>query len=252
LRAQGADLVVVPVPGKAAVYPERLAGGRPRAPRQGVLRNPGFGALVREMRAAGIRVFDTGPTLARAAAAGEEVFLRTDTRWSPAGMTVVARALAQFLAENVDLTESPLAVYHLGEAGLPNTGNLAAALGLPVGRALTEPEIVTTRPVLTDDGALWPPRHDARVLVLGDDLCAIYSDTALGWGEGAGLVEHLGYHLGRPVDGVAAAEGGLSAAWAKAGRERLAGKSVVVCVFADEALSSSGGTTSVSSAGGNP
>lgn len=64
----------------------------------------------------------------------------------------------------------------------------------------------------------------------------------MGWGEGAGLAEHLAYHLGQPIDWIARNDAGayatremLSSQMAQ-GRNRLAGKRVVVWQFAAREL----------------
>ena len=64
----------------------------------------------------------------------------------------------------------------------------------------------------------------------------------MGWGGGAGLAEHLAYHLGEPVDWIARNDAGahatremLSSQLAQ-GRNRLAGKRVVIWQFAAREL----------------
>ncbi|MCP5118094.1 MAG: hypothetical protein GY953_45345, partial [bacterium] len=67
-------------------------------------------------------------------------------------------------------------------------------------------------------------------------------DPGTNWGTGAGLAEQLSFHLQRPVDRVAINAGGVAATRQRlvqdlaAGRDRLAGKKVVVWQFAIRTL----------------
>jgi hypothetical protein len=81
------------------------------------------------------------------------------------------------------------------------------------------------------------------VLVLGDSFANIYSLPAMGWGEAGGFIEHLSLALARPLDAILRNDSG---AWATrallsrelaAGRDRLAGKRVVVWELAARELS---------------
>jgi alginate O-acetyltransferase complex protein AlgJ len=96
--------------------------------------------------------------------------------------------------------------------------------------------------VLDASGSPVASREDAEVLVLGDSFSNIYSAGPMGWGESAGFVEHLMLHLGRPVDAIVRNGDG---AWATRrmlaedlarGRDRLAGKKVVIWQFAAREL----------------
>ena len=73
---------------------------------------------------------------------------------------------------------------------------------------------------------------------MGDSFANIYSIESMGWGDSAGFVEHLSYALHRDVDRLTRNDAGafatrqmLSAELGR-GRDRLAGKKVVVWEFA--------------------
>jgi alginate O-acetyltransferase complex protein AlgJ len=80
------------------------------------------------------------------------------------------------------------------------------------------------------------------VLLLGDSFANIYSLAALGWGEAAGLAEHLSMRLGRPVDALLRNSDGAFATRQilqrelASGRDRLRGKRLVVWEFAAREL----------------
>ena len=88
LQEGGSGLVVALVPAKARLYPDRL--GRYRFPAAAAVRYERFR---RALEARGIAAPDLAAAL-REARAGGEVFLRTDTHWSPRGARAAAAALA--------------------------------------------------------------------------------------------------------------------------------------------------------------
>jgi hypothetical protein len=126
----------------------------------------------------------------------------------------------------------------LGE-WLSAAGAEAAAAALRTDRRdLLPREIVTLRSVVDADGSPLRPDRAADVLLLGDSFSNIYSAEPMGWGSGAGLPERLSFHLGRPVDTIVRNDAGAHATRKllsdelRAGRDRLAGKRVVVWQFA--------------------
>jgi alginate O-acetyltransferase complex protein AlgJ len=115
-------------------------------------------------------------------------------------------------------------------------------LRLPPNEQPERPQRVTIHQV-TDRGALWRPTKNAEVLVLGDSFANMFSLSALGWGESAGLVEHLSFWSGpqpldcilRNSDGAFATREILSRELAR-GHDRLAGKKLVIWEFAAREL----------------
>ena len=88
----------------------------------------------------------------------------------------------------------------------------------------------------------WQPDPTAEILLLGDSFANIYSLEALGWGTAAGLTEQLSLRLGRPLDALRQNDAGsyatrqLLAAQRQQGRDRLAGKRLVIYQFASREL----------------
>jgi len=99
----------------------------------------------------------------------------------------------------------------------------------------------TVQRVLQPGGQPW--RADARsdILVMGDSFVNIYSHGGY-WGQGAGFTEQLSYYLQRPVDLIAMDRGGATRTRLalqremKAGRDRLAGKKLVIYEFSSRYL----------------
>jgi alginate O-acetyltransferase complex protein AlgJ len=228
LDRRGIALLVLPAPTKAMVYPERL---RPGTTADESLHNPSFAAFRAELERHGIEVFDPLPALLAAKRNGtEDVFLRTDSHWSPAGLDAVAAALAERLralglapaAGTGPPAARRAAVVHRG------VGDLARMLELPAGWAA--PESVRLRRVVGTSSRSREP----AILLLGDSFSNVFSLEHLGWGTGAGLAEQLAFELGEGVDRLAVDAGGAWSSRRKLAGDagRLAGKRLVIYQFA--------------------
>ena len=237
LAARGIDLIVVPVPVKAAIHPTRLSA---RANGNGPpLRNASWGAFAEGLEAEGVKLYDPTPLLREM---DGDQYLATDTHWTPDAVVGVARDLAAFIRANCTLPTNRVP-YLRREAEVEHLGDIAVMLNLPKGQRLYHPQTVSIQQVRTPDGVLWQPSRDADVLVLGDSFSNIYSLGGLGWGKGAGLVEQLSAELGRPMDRIVRNAGGAHATRQqlrhelRRGDDRLAGKRLVIYPFATRELS---------------
>ncbi len=254
LAARGIDLIVLPVPVKPMIHPEKLStrydgAGAP-------LQNPSYARFRRALEREGVSVFDVSAALADAKRrTGEPQFLETDTHWTPAAMERTAAALAASIRDTgqhevrpAPGAETPGAVgQDLVLARRPaeasNLGDIAVMLRLPPRQRLYEPQRVRLHQVRAADGERWRPRRNASILLLGDSFSNIYSLAGMGWGEGAGFAEQLSFFLQRPLDTIVVNAGGAYAARQRLvrelarGRSRLAGKRLVIYEFAMRDLS---------------
>lgn len=92
IEAAGSRLLVVVVPTKADVYPEKL--GRYRLPQEPATRHA---ALMAGLAARGIEVVDPAPQMRREKSQADS-FLHTDTHWTPFGANLTAQAIARQVA----------------------------------------------------------------------------------------------------------------------------------------------------------
>jgi len=158
-------------------------------------------------------------------------------------MEDAARYLKQYIDRNVPLPPHPGAGYRAQTSGVTNRGDLAVMLRLPEWAQGYPSESVRLRQILTARGEYWRPDETADVLVLGDSFSNIYSLDAMGWGESAGLIEQLSFELQRPLDCLVINDNGayamrsLLARELARGRDRLAGKRLVIWQFAMRELS---------------
>lgn len=239
LRRRGIELIVMPTPVKPSVHPEKLTA---RASGDRLLQNPSYDRLVAELRAEGVGVFQPGPPLIRRKRrTGRTQYLKTDTHWRPDAMEYVAGRLAARIRRDVDLSASRSVDYTRKEQSIENHGDLTVMLKLPDGQRAFPPETVTIHPVHERDMP-WQPDKSADVLLLGDSFSNVYSLAEMNWGAAAGLPQQLSCDLGRPVDCIVINDDGayatrerLSRLLAR-GRDRLAGKKVVLWQFAQREL----------------
>ena len=240
LAQRGIDLIVVPVPTKASIEGERLSF---RAGAEELLENGSFTEFQHRLAAAGVRVFDPAPLLMDRKAGSNDLpqFLEKDTHWRPEAMQFVAERLAwQINAAPLNGATGPL---KLSPVEISGRGDIARMLKVPSGnRKIDAPQMVPTFQV-TDGDTPWRPSREAEVLLLGDSFSNIFSLGALDWGESAGFAEHLSAALGgRPLDCILrnsdaafATRAILSHELAR-GKDRLAGKKLVIWEFATREL----------------
>ena len=234
LARRSITLVLLPTPVKPSIHPEQLGLGASVAP----VRNVSFSQFAEEMRAAGIVLFDPAPLLADLGALGDPVYLARDTHWRPDAVVAVAQELARFLERETPLPEPEPVSLDTRRVRVSDRGDIVGLLDLPAKWSPYPSETVEVRQILTADGRPWRPNPTADVLLFGDSFANIFSLEAMGWGTAAGLAEQLSFALGRPVDrlvqnanGAFASREALARELAR-GRDRLAGKRVVVYQFA--------------------
>jgi len=242
LAYRGIGLVVVVAPVKASLHPQGLV---PSIPSRVVpIENPSLVGFFSRLGELEIPAWSPAALLAEdQRQSGQPQFLKTDSHWTPQAMERSAQGLAAFLRRHVALPEqAPLILQH-GRSQSVGRGDLWALLRLPRAGPRFPVEVVHTRPVAGPDGKPWQPDPEADVLVLGDSFTNVFSQRELGWGEGAGFVEQLAYHLQRPIDRLAVNAGGPAAvrerlaALRAAGEDRLVGKRLVVYQFSARELS---------------
>lgn len=124
LKQQGVQLVLAIVPAKARLYPEYLGDEAPASLHTDLYRE--FHAQARQ---AGIVAPDLLTPLLQAKEHGQ-VFLRTDTHWTPLGAEVVAQQLGAVVAKNSPLSGEPQHFITETEQSAPYKGDLTSFLPL--------------------------------------------------------------------------------------------------------------------------
>lgn len=242
----GAQLVVLAVPGKEAIYPEWL---RPDYDlRRGPAVNRDMGRFMAELRARGITAIDPTDLLWASKGLGA-LYLRTDTHWTPLGLRIVADEVARHLPPLPPNDRSLMLQRELQTA----PGDLLEMLKLPPWPTpLPLDKVVIERVLDAETGAPLETDQDSPVLVLGDSFTNIYSVADMGWGDHAGLAEQLGYRLKRAVDVIAMNDGGVNRTRGALARrpDPLGRKRIVVWQFAARDLVVSNGQWQIIEIGG--
>lgn len=243
LAGRGIRLIVMPTPVKPVIHPEKFARAYEnwRVPVQ----NPSFARFVRELEQQGVLVFDCAADLVNAArptradqAVDQSQYLAADTHWRPEAVELIARRLKAFIQERAPLPDVPASACTARRMTVMHLGDIALMLKLPARQTFYPAEQARIRQILARNNSLWLPDASADVLVLGDSFSNIYSLEPLGWGESAGLIEQLSFELQRPLDRIVQNDNGAYATRAMLnrelarGRDRLAGKRLVIYQFA--------------------
>ncbi|MGB8353791.1 MAG: hypothetical protein WCD79_07895 [Chthoniobacteraceae bacterium] len=234
LDAAGIDLILVPVPAKACVYPEALLGGDLKGPAPA--RADTFDAqFYDELRKNGVTVIDLLPDfLAQRNAAGGPLYCKTDTHWSGAGIAIAAEKITALLADKPWLKDAAKTKTVATTRPTEITGDLQGMLGT------TGNETVSLRFVGTaeSNGATSvPPDKQSPIILLGDSHTLVFHAGGDMLASGAGLPDQLLSSLGLPVDLIGVRGSGATPARVNLMRRvrgdatYLAGKKVVIWCF---------------------
>ena len=244
LKARNVDLLLVPVPPKAVVYPEKSSGVVTPAADGAVPRlDSADQAFYDLLRREGVAVMDLVPLFMknRAHAFGP-VYCRTDTHWSGVGCVLAAGALAEAVRGKAWLKDVPKRPVASEWRDVAIQGDLARLL--PAGAAPPPPETLHLRFVGAKGASgLEPiqPQESSPVLLMGDSHTLVFHSGEELHAVGAGLPDQLAAELGFPVDLIGTKGSGATPVRitlyrrAAADKAYLAGKRLVIwCLSARE------------------
>lgn len=235
LQKAGIELLLVPVPAKAAVDPNRLdasiakgaAGGRRFDPYQRQ-----FYDLLEER---GVEILDLLPLFVKASGDNRPaMYCQTDTHWSGAAVAVAAEAIAERVRKQpwwTALTASEKPDYSTQERAVEISGDLARMLNESQPPSETLKLIVVGTP---GDDSFTPiaPDRQSPILLMGDSHTLVFHDPAL-FATGAGLPDHLALQFGMPVDLIGVRGSGATTTRIELLRRRdnMKGKKLVIWCF---------------------
>ncbi len=234
LDSRGIELVVIPVPCKASVYPEMLTR---RATALGQPLGANTRRIMAQLKESGVEVVDLFEVFARAksgVAGNEEMkyYLRQDTHWSPEGMRLAAKATAEKLLD-LGLIERGAVQYDLKPVSVEREGDVVRMMQAPgIERHYPAETIYCTQVVRRESGEAYRDDPDSEILVSGDSFLRIYEQDEPGSG---GLIAHLARELGFPLASLVN-DGGASTLVRQALARKpalLANKRVVVWEFVE-------------------
>lgn len=231
LDKKGIELLLVPVPAKAVIYPEEVSSARAGAgaPRL----DPHHQEFYKLLAQRGVRVLDLAPAFlqARSGKAGP-LYCKQDTHWSGAACALAAQRIAAEVKKRPWVKSVKTRTFTTQPQTITITGDLWQMLddaSLPKERlALT-----VVREKTAGGVAPVAPWRQSPVLLLGDSHNLVFHGGGDMLAQGAGLPDHLARQLGFPVDLVAVRGSGATPARVNLLRrgDNLAGKKLVVWCF---------------------
>lgn len=240
LKALDIELLLVPIPPKAMIYPERLSADFGSEDSEEIYKNyKEFFAL---LKTSGVEVIDVAPQLLKAKKE-KQPYCVTDTHYSGEGLLVVAEQILQPIISKSWYSLLPQKEYGVAEKKVTIQGDLASMADPQKG-----PEEISLL-FVTDKETNSSVKMDGSspVLLLGDSHTLVFSAGGDLHAKGAGLADHLTAGLGFPIDLLGVRGSGATPAriklYQKAKRDKqyLAGKKVVVWCLTAREFTGSGG-----------
>lgn len=230
LKQLGIDLLLLPVPSKAAIYPEKIL---PDVALRGQSPAPFLARFYEELHAAGIDVLDLTPLMIKNEGGNHSpVFCQTDSHWSGAGCVLAARAIAEKL--RAKFTTQPRIAYVADWKDITIKGDLADLLGPKAKKPESEKTSVRTISEKETGGAVNADPK-SPLLIMGDSHTLVFHDFHA---ERAGLIDQLAQELGFAPDLIGTRGSGATAVRISLYRhsrkdpEYLSKKKVIVWCFA--------------------
>lgn len=204
LRKLGVELLMVPVPAKAAVYPEFLCKECDRPEDAGHADR----VFIEVLRQQGLSVIDLQPVFFENRAHPEgPLYCRQDSHWSGIGCVVAAQEIAKYVP--APIRDFPKTVTEWREIEI--TGDLWLAANNP----LLPKEKVRVRRVGTrvaDRLEPSPVSENAQIILLGDSHNLVFHAGGDMFDRAAGLADQLAHELGAVLDVVAVRGSGATPA----------------------------------------
>jgi hypothetical protein len=195
LAKRGIQLLVMPAPNKASVYPEMLAA---RAGGASLPVNRTTRDVLARFKQEGIEVVDLFELYAEARreSASSEYYLAQDSHWSPQGMRLAAETVASRLLD-LGWVERGAARYRATPVPVQRYGDVLKMIRVPQVEGLYEPQQMNcTQVVDAESGRPYADDPNSPVLVLGDSFLRIYErDEPYSGGFVAHLAKELGFGL---------------------------------------------------------
>ncbi len=241
----GIELLLVPVPPKAVIFPEKVSDAI-TIPIPVPRLDPAHQQFYERLRTDGVDVLDlTDLFIAERFHPDGPLYCRTDTHWSGTGCTVAAGAIADVIRGRIWYDELDTHPYAAAWYSTTITGDLTRGDDVS-GR----PEELRLRGVVTGTGqdrSPVSPDPNSPIVLLGDSHNLVFHAGDDMHATGAGLPDQLAFVLGLPIDLVAVRGSGATPARvnllrrAQADPEYWSRKRLVIWCFAARELTESDG-----------
>ena len=235
LRRRGIALLVVPVPSKPSIAPERLRRGL--APSLELSVNTR--RFMDDLRGRGIDVFDLFTPFVheqRERPDRPRLYLAADTHWTGEGARLAATLLAERVRAVVGLEQLlPRINYRREAVTVARRPDIPRMSRLPGEASAFPPEKTVAYRVLDEAGEPYADSDESRILLLGDSFSRIYQTDEP---EAAGLIANLAFELKTPLASIVNDGGASTLVRQELARnlEILKDKRVVIWAFAERDL----------------
>ena len=194
----GARLILVSIPSKAMIYPEKINHNI-----KGPISHPDAERLVSELNSLpNLDVLDLTKSLFNLKK-DKKVFLKQDTHWTPEAMEEAAKIIANHI-KSMDINIDKVNLKPKQKEGRKAYGDLVEKINIWDGAFNQESVIAKPIKGNTRD-------RNSEIILLGDSFTNIYSSNeGLGWGNNAGLPEHIASNVGTPIDVISINGGGAT------------------------------------------
>jgi hypothetical protein len=235
LGRRGIHLLVVPVPSKPAVAPERLRRGL--APSLDL--DTHTRRFMGELRGRGLDVFDLHAAFVAQRLAypdGPPLYLAADTHWTGEGVRLAASLLATRVRAAIGAEPlQPSRDYRRETVAVPRRPDIPRMSRLPGEAGAFPKETTTVFRALDQEGEPYADDDEAQILLLGDSFSRIYQTDEP---EAAGLIANLAYELQTPLSSIVNDGGASTLVRQELARnlDLLHGKRIVIWAFAERDL----------------
>ena len=194
----GARLILVSIPSKAMIYPEKINHNI-----KGPISHPDAQRLVSELNSLpNLDVLDLTRSLFNLKK-DKKVFLKQDTHWTPEAMEEAAKIIANHI-KSMDINIDKVNLNPKQKEVRKAYGDLVEKINIWDGAFNQESVIAKPIKGNTRD-------RNSEIILLGDSFTNIYSSNeGLGWGNNAGLPEHIASNVGTPIDVISINGGGAT------------------------------------------
>jgi len=200
MQTRGIQLVVVPIPGKASIYPDKLTSlAEPGRPVHAHTKR-----FIEELRKADVEVIDIHEVFLQNRADADQddqpLYMKTDTHWTGHGVILAARVIAERIKRELwyrEMEPSPAERYDRIKVTAERRGDIPKMTKIPLQEKLFSAEMVDAYQVMEKQSReLYQDDAQSPVLLLGDSFSRVFQTDAPG---SAGVVANLAYELQMPI-----------------------------------------------------
>ena len=229
LSKAGIDLIVVPVPGKAAIYPEFIQPGATNS--ESARLDAADAEFLGVLKQNGVNVIDLVPAFLsyKKDHPDQPLYTKEDTHWSGYGISVASDLIAEQVKKEAWFASNPQVKFTTQTGPVNVTGDLVGMMN----GAKPGPETVVLTSVKDSKGGPVQSNRQSPLVLLGDSHNLIYSVGEDMLAVSSGLPENLAAKLGLAADVVAVRGSGATPARVNLARraDNMAGKKTVVWCF---------------------